>query len=167
MEQEMDVQLWEYIDGICNETDAERIALLIKENAAWAEKYAELIAFNSEIVGSIELEQPSLRFTKNVMEAVAATHIAPAAKKYINPIIIRGIAAFFVVMILSTLVYAFATASYGSNSSSFFSELSLSKLDLSGIYSSAFLKVFMMVNIVLGLVLADGVLRKEKKRMPA
>lgn len=163
MEQEMEMQLWEYIDGICNETEAQRIALLIKEDVAWAEKYTELIAFNAELAGSLELEQPSMRFTKNVMEAVAVSHIAPATKKYINPFIIRGIAAFFILIIAAVIGYAIASSGNTGKSGSLLSGLKYPNLGISDLFSGTFVKVFVMVNIVLALMLADGVLRRKRQ----
>lgn len=163
MEQEIEMRLWEYIDGICSETEGQRIALLIKEDVAWAEKYTALIAFNAELAGSLELDQPSMRFTKNVMEAVAATHIAPATKKYINPFIIMGIAAFFILIIAAVIGYVIATADYTSKAGSLLSGLKYPNLGISDLFSGTFVKVFVMVNIVLALMLADGVLRRKQQ----
>ncbi len=52
-----------------------------------------------------ELEMPSLRFTKNVMEEIAQYQVAPATKNYINKNVIRGIFAFFLIMISGLLIY--------------------------------------------------------------
>ena len=160
-QEEIEMQLWEYIDGICNEADRQRISLHMAEDAAWKEKFEELSAFNSSITDNLELEQPSLRFTKNVMEAVAATRIAPATKKYINPAIIRGIAAFFIIIITAIMGYAFATAKW-STGTSLFTDFPLKKIDLSSLLNSAYINIFIMVNIVLGLVLLDSILSKKR-----
>src|SRR4051812_10405268 len=109
---EIEMQLWEYIDGTCNNTDKQRISLFIATDATWKEKYNELIVFHDDIQGSIEVEQPSMRFAKNVMDAVGKAHIVPATQQRINLNIIRGIAAFFIFTIVSVLGYAFANATW-------------------------------------------------------
>lgn len=71
-----------------------------------APEYEDLLAFNAALHQDLDLEQPSLRFTKNVMEEITRYHIAPAAKTYINRKIIYGIAAFFFTIIIGSVIYA-------------------------------------------------------------
>src|ERR1700728_4810420 len=97
--EEIEMQIWEFIDNACSQADQERISMLIVQDISWREKFNELNAFHSGTSQSLELEHPSMRFTKNVMDAVAVAHIAPATKKYVNISIIRGIAAFFILTI--------------------------------------------------------------------
>ena len=61
-----------------------------------------------QLLNSSELEAPSMRFTKNVMEEISRYHVAPATKSYINKNIIRGIGAFFLTMIAGLFVYVLA-----------------------------------------------------------
>src|SRR5689334_8231251 len=103
---EMEVRLWEYIDGLASESQKAAIEKLIGENAEWRAKYHELLDVH-QLIGSAELEEPSLRFTKNVMEEIARYHIAPATRNYINKKVIWGIAVFFIVLIVGFLVYGF------------------------------------------------------------
>ena len=156
-QEEIELQLWEYIDGRCDEAAASRFARLIAEDIVWKEKYNELMAINAGIADSLELEQPSMRFTKNVMEAVAHTHMAPATKKYINPYIIRGIAAVFIIMLVTFLGIALAEANWHTNSSGIFAKLSDYKIEY-----GRYINIFIAVNIVLGLVLADKVFRRNR-----
>ncbi len=160
--EDIEIQLWEYIDGICSDTDSARIARLISEDAAWNQKHNELLAFNAEISRNLELDQPSLRFTKNVMEAVAAAHIAPATKKYINPAIIRGIAAFFVLMIATLLIYTFAITDWHSSSSPLVNSFSIKKIEVNNVFKSSYINIILMVNVVLALLIIDKVLRKKR-----
>lgn len=159
--EEIDIQLWEYIDGSCNSIDRQRISILIEQDAVWKEKYAELLAFNADISNSLELEQPSMRFTRNVMDAVAAQHIAPATKQYINKGIIRGIAAFFIIMLTTVFGYALATA-HGGAETSFFPKLNLNNLNLNHYINSSTMMLFIAVNIVIGLVFLDTMLRRKR-----
>jgi len=160
--EEIEIQLWEYIDGGGNDSDRHRIAKLIEWNPIWKEKYRELSAFNATLSNEMEMEQPSMRFTQNVMDAVAAAHISPATGKYINKGIIRGIAAFFIIMIATILGYAFANTHYDTNTPSLFANLNLSKLNLGKYLNSTTMNIIIAVNVVVGLVLIDTILRRKR-----
>src|SRR3954465_9654687 len=95
---EMEQRLWEYIDGISPIEERSVVETLIRENAQWRTLYQELLQVHQSLT-DIDLEQPSMRFTKNVMEEIAKHHIAPATKAYINKKVIWGIAAFFILSI--------------------------------------------------------------------
>jgi hypothetical protein len=71
---------------------------LLQNNLEWKNKYHELMEIH-QLMNAAELEHPSMRFTKNVMEKIAQYHIAPATKNYINKKIIWGIAGFFFTLI--------------------------------------------------------------------
>jgi hypothetical protein len=158
--EEIEMLLWDFIDGNCNEAESMRIKSLIADNREWKQKFEELISLHQSI--SPDLEQPSLRFTKNVMDAVAQTHIAPSAKKYINIYIIRSIAAFFIITIVCFLVYTLSISNWNSNSSDSVSQLNTAQLHMGRIFSSNIMYAFILINIVLGLLLADTFLRKRK-----
>ncbi len=55
------------------------------------------------LIDSLETEQPSMRFTKNVMDAIEGMEVAPVSKRYINPLIIKAIAAVLVLCLLASL----------------------------------------------------------------
>ena len=77
MDQEMEKLIWEYIDGLSNESDKTIITKHLAEDSVWRSKYNELMSIH-EILQKEELEMPSLRFTKNVM----AILVINAQKRY-------------------------------------------------------------------------------------
>ena len=160
--EEIESQIWEYIDGTCSETDRVRISTLVATDAVWIQLYNELAILHSMIPEHLETEQPSMRFTKDVMDAIAAEHIAPATGKYINKGIIRGIAAFFIIMLTTVLGYALATANYHTNAPGVLSNLNLNKVNLSKYLNSTTFNIIIAVNVVLALVLIDTVLRRKR-----
>ena len=95
----METRLWDYIDGLSSNEEKTVIEQLLEDNREWKEKYHELLDVH-QLMQSSELEHPSMRFSKNVMEEISRLHIAPAAKTYINKNIIRGIVIFFVTTML-------------------------------------------------------------------
>src|SRR6266850_6504980 len=101
---QMEERLWDYIDGLSSPTEQSAIEALIAENMEWQRKYKELLNVH-QMMHETELDAPSMRFSKNVMEEIARLHVAPATKTYINKNIIRSIGAFFLAMIAGFLVY--------------------------------------------------------------
>ena len=158
-------RLWNYIDGTAGVEERSVIEKLLQENIEWKAKYSELLEINS-LLQSSELEAPSMRFTKNVMEKIAQYHIAPATKNYINKRIIWGIAGFFFTLIAVFLIYGFSQIDWTSATDSKYSiDLSrLSQVDYSKIFNNNFVNGFMMVNVLLGLVLLDRVLANKRKK---
>jgi hypothetical protein len=166
-QQQMEDRLWEYIDGACTAEEKQFIDQLIATNQEWRAKYNELLEVHALMRDHLELDEPSMRFTQNVMEEIGKYQIAPAAKSYINKRIIWGIGSFFLLTIFGLLVYIFAqinwsATSAGSNDSVPFN---LDKLDFSKIYNSTYGNIFMMVNVVLGLMLLDMYLGRKKKKI--
>ena len=160
---DMETRLWAYIDGFSDETSV--IEKLVAENREWNTKYAELLEVHQLMLAS-ELEQPSLRFTKNVMEELARYQIAPAAKEYINKKIIWGLAAFFITMVVGFLVYGFAQVDWSEASSqSSPIGVDLGAVDYSKFFDNSLVNVFMMVNVVLGLLLLDRYLGMKRRKM--
>jgi hypothetical protein len=157
--QHMEDRLWEYIDGVCTPEEKLLIEQLIASNIEWREKYRELLEVNALMKEHLEMDEPSLRFTQNVMEEIGKYQIAPATKTYINKNIIRSIAAFFICMLAAFLVYALAQFNWTATSGD------TRSIDLSKIYNSPLAMVFMMVNVVLGLVLLDMYLGRKKKKL--
>jgi hypothetical protein len=162
---DMEQRLWEYIDGISTADERSVVETLIRDNAEWRALYQELLQVNQSLA-DIDLEQPSLRFTKNVMEEIAKYHIAPATKTYINNKIIWGIAAFFVLSIVGFLIYGIGQIdwSVSANSNSPLS-IDLSKLDYGKMFNSSVMNIFMMVNAVLGLMLLDRYFGNKRKKL--
>ncbi|GAB2654303.1 hypothetical protein GCM10027036_04570 [Flavihumibacter cheonanensis] len=158
---EMEARLWEYIDGIAKPEERSVIEALIQTQQEWREKYQEMVALHQDLQEHLELEAPSLRFTKNVMEEIARLHIAPATSTYINKKIIYGIAGFFITLIVGFVIYAIAQIDWSSGSGS--GGFEWNRIDFSGIFNNQFVNIFMMVNIVLGLMLFDRYLTAQKK----
>jgi hypothetical protein len=161
-QQNIEKQLWDYIDGLSSGEERTSVEKLLQSNLEWKNRYNELLEVQL-LLKSSELEQPSLRFTKNVMEEIAKFHIAPATKNYINNRIIWGIGAFFITLIVGFLIYGFAQVDWNFQDNSK-PLVDLSKVDLGKIFNNNFVNVFMMVNVVLGLFLLDRVLANKRKK---
>ena len=164
-QQHMEDRLWDYIDGIAGEEQKSFIEQLIGSNLEWKAKYKELLDVHQLMQTSLELDEPSLRFRQNVMEEIAKYQIAPATKSYINKNIVRGIGAFFIVMVIGFFVSGFAQVNWSDSSSSTMIPIDFNKVDWSKFFNNTYMNIFMMVNIVLGLMLLDMYLGKKKKEL--
>ena len=164
-QQNIEDRLWDYIDGSSNEQEKSAIQQLIETNLEWKAKYKELLEVHQLMQTSLELDEPSLRFRQNVMEEIAKYQIAPATKSYINKNIIRGIGAFFIIMVIGFIVSGFAQVNWTDASSGTSLPVDFSKLDWSKFFNNTYMNIFMMINIVLGLMLLDMYLGKKKKQL--
>ncbi|MGN6291941.1 MAG: anti-sigma factor family protein [Chitinophagaceae bacterium] len=157
-------RLWEYIDGMATPEERTVIDQLIEADAEWRAKYGELLEAH-QLMQASELEEPSMRFTKNVMEEIALLQIAPAAKTYINKKIIWGIAIFFITMIVGFLIYGIGQVQWSSGSSTSSPiPIDLSNIDFSKMFNNTYINIFMMMNMILGLFLLDRYLTNKRKK---
>ncbi|RYY08597.1 MAG: hypothetical protein EOO04_39785 [Chitinophagaceae bacterium] len=162
-EQHIEARIWDYIDGSLSAEETSFVENLVATNQEWREKYAELLQVHGLMQESLELEEPSMSFTRNVMEEISRLQIMPASKKYLNKKIIWGISSFFIVTLIGFIVYAFSQATLNSNSQSV-SIFNIESMNYDKLFNSAYTNVFLMINTVLGLVLLDMYLNAKKKK---
>jgi len=161
---DMEHRLWEYIDGFSEGEEKSKVEQLIREQEAWSTRYAELLEVHRSL-NLVELEAPSMRFTKNVMEEIARLQIAPATKNYINSRIIWGIGAFFITVIVGFLLYGFAQIDWSTASDpGSIIGVDLTEVDYSKMFNNTFVNAFIMMNMILGLMLFDRYLNNQKKK---
>ena len=155
-------RLWNYIDGTAAAGEKTVIEKLLETDAAWKMKYHELLQVHELLISS-ELDAPSLRFSKNVMEEIAKLHIAPATRTYINKKIIWGLGFFFIALIIGFLIYGFGQMNFNTGEETTLSK-NINKIDFSKFFSNTWVNVFMMINVVLGLFLLDNYFTSKRKQ---
>ena len=168
---QMEERLWDYIDGLSSPDEQSAIAILISENIEWQRKYNELLNVH-QMINDTELEAPSMRFTKNVMEEIARLQVAPATRTYINKNIIYSIGAFFLTMIAGFFVYCLGQFKWtGGSASDQTRDYDLSKINTemekfnwSRVFNSAYTNIFILVLVILGLVMLDMYLQRKKQQ---
>ena len=160
-QQNIEERLWNFIDGTISANEKTVIENLLQTNAAWKMKYNELLQVN-ELLKSSELETPSLRFSKNVMEEISKLHIAPATRSYINNKIIWGLGFFFIAICVGFIIYGFSQMDFSAGKESGLAK-NLDKIDFSKFFSNTWVNAFMMINVVLSLFLLDAYLSSKRK----
>jgi hypothetical protein len=169
-EQPIEDRLWDYIDGISSPAERSAIDELLAANLEWQQKYRELLNVH-QLLNASELDAPSMRFTKNVMEEIARHHVAPATKTYINKNIIRGIGAFFLTLIVGLVTYILSQFKWSAaGNGSFFvpksANLNLERLNnvnVSKAFNSTYITVFMLIAVVMGFMLLDMYLQRKRQ----
>ena len=152
--------LWNYIDGNCDPEQQKAISSLIARDEVYRIKYQELLKLNGEF-SAMELDEPPMAFTYNVMEAVRAEEAKKPLIATINKRIILGITAFFVVTILSLLVYIFAIISWPAGEISTRMNTGLQMPDLKNLLNRPVIEGFLFFDLVLALFLFDNYLHKK------
>ena len=168
MERTIEDRLWDYIDGSSNAEEKSFIDQLIATQEAWRNKYHELLELHQLINISLELDEPSMRFSQNVMEEIAKHQITPATKTYINKKVINGIGIFFLVMITGMLIYGLGQINWtdtSTGSNDLLTKYNPGKIDFSKFFNNTYTTIFMMVNVVMGLMLLDMYLGKKRKQL--
>ncbi|RBQ04862.1 anti-sigma factor family protein [Pedobacter miscanthi] len=154
---EIEQQLWDYIDGNLNGLAKKAIEEKIESDPEIKSQYEDLLNLNSVFAG-LDLDEPSMSFARNVMESVALEPAPVAMKTQVDKKIIYGIGGFFMISLLALFGYVL----YNSN-------ISLPKFDLDAnlnfnlnkYITPTVLYSFLFVDLVIGLVFLDQFLRKK------
>jgi hypothetical protein len=163
MDQEIEKRIWEYLDGNCSQLENDFILKHIADNPEWQSKYQELAGIH-KLLQEEELEMPSMRFAKNVMEEISRFQVAPATKNYINKNVIRGITAFFLTMITGLFIYFIGQIHWASSTSNSLLPASLdaNNLNWGKMLNNSYVNIFLGVSAILGLILIDKYMQAKK-----
>jgi hypothetical protein len=164
--EQIEQHIWDYIDGLSTPQEKLMVEKLLHTDPVWRSVHEELTSLHTMINGTDLLEEPSMRFNRNVMEEVSKYKIAPPASSYINKKIIFGIAAFFLVTILGLLGYVFMAFDFSSasgNSTPLINTKDFS-FDFSKYFNSTVLNLFLFMDVIAGLLLLDRYLRRKKEK---
>ena len=115
----------------------------------------------TRLLKGMEMEEPSMSFTRNVMEQIKLEKQPVALKTRVDNRIIYGIAAIFGAFIAGVFIYAIgnSTVTY---------ELPKVKIDLTGAVDKTltpgFLTAFLFIDVVIALIYFDSILRRKKAK---
>ena len=151
-------KLWNYIDGACTPEEQQSISLLIEQDEVYRSKYQELLKLNQEFA-TIELDEPPMAFTYNVMETIRAEHAQQPLKAAIDKRIIRGISIFFGFTISALLIVVLSSIHWSAGSA--LPAFKFTMPNIAQYFTGSFMKGFMFFDVVLALFLFDGYLRKK------
>jgi hypothetical protein len=166
-------KLWNYIDGNCTPAEQQAIAMLIEQDEAYRQTYNELLSLNADFA-AIELDEPPMAFTYNVMEQIRAEQTQKTFKPLkasVDKRIIRGIAWFFILSIGILVIFALSQAEWKTNTMGLkLPQLKLPTVGLSSLglpslgkwVSAPLVQGFLFFDLILVLYLFDYWLRHKK-----
>jgi hypothetical protein len=154
--------LWMYIDGICTADEESAIRQRIAADEAFSLKYNELISINAEL-SQIDLEEPSMAFTYNVIEEVRALEAQKPLTATINKRIIMGIATFFVSTIVALLVYTLYNVNWSAADHMVINVPGFKVPNLSSFITKPVIEGFLFFDLVLALFIFDHFFRKKSQ----
>jgi len=150
-------QLWDYIDGNLDATEAKSIEEKIRTNAEIKLQYEELLSLNIAF-GKIELDEPSMSFTRNVIESISLAPAPVALKTKVNTRIIYGIVGFFILSLVALFGYALFNLDF--KTTDFDLKLN-ADFNWEKYISPTVLYIFLFADLVIGLIFMDYLLRKK------
>ncbi|MDB5001777.1 MAG: hypothetical protein JWQ34_2 [Mucilaginibacter sp.] len=153
-------KLWDYIDGTCTADERAAIDALLTHDEAYQQKYLELLALNREIA-AMELDEPSMAFTYNVMETIRADYAKQPLKARINKTLINVIGGFFIVTIVGLFIIMLANINWSAGSPVSSTAAPFKMPGFTKLFTGDVFKGFMFFDVVLGLFLFDSLLRKS------
>jgi anti-sigma factor RsiW len=158
--------LWNYIDGTCTPEERQAAEAMIASDKRYSQKYDELLALHHEFE-AIELDEPPMAFTYNVMETIRTETARTPLKAAIDNRVIRGIAAFFILTILVLTIMALTSVDWTAANNAVSPITDVQVPEISHYFNSAVLKGFLFFDLVLGLFLFDAYLRRHSRSKAA
>jgi hypothetical protein len=154
-------KLWNYIDGSCTPAEQKAIAMLIEQDEAYRKKYNELLLLNNEFA-AMELDEPSMAFSYNVMETIRTEHAKQPLKAAVDKRIIWGIASFFVLTLSALVIYMFSSVNWSAgNGVQIPEQLNIQLPHVNTFFTGPVVKGFLFFDVVMGLFLLDYYLRRK------
>lgn len=154
-------EIWDYIDGSSSPEQQLAVEAKIASDPAYSSLYQELLEINKEMSG-MGLQEPSMSFTRNVMEQVKL-EIAPVSMKTkVDKRIIYGISAFFICSIFAIVAYIITNSDFTFQDTKFGNLFSSGQLDFSKYITPTFIKIFVFVDVLLAFAYLDSFLRRKR-----
>jgi hypothetical protein len=150
-------QLWDYIDGNLDEFSKKAIEEKIESTAEIKAQFEELLKLNS-VFNALDLDEPSMSFTRNVMESIALAPAPVAMKTKVDIKIIYGIAGFFIISLLSLFGYVLYNSNLNTPKFGFNTNFNF---NLDQYITPTVIYSFLFFDLVIGLVFLDQFLRKK------
>ena len=145
-------RLWDFIDGTSSEEERKTIEQLLQTNPSIKQLHEEFLAISNTLKFS-ELDEPSMRFTKNVMEQIALEPAPKALKTKVDGRIIKAIGGFFVVTLSALVLFSLSQVNWHEGISPF--DFTIPTVNWSNYFGSAFVHGAIVIFIICGLAVVD------------
>ncbi|MXV14857.1 anti-sigma factor family protein [Hufsiella ginkgonis] len=165
MKQIKEQQVWDYLDGTLPPGEQEMMRRLIAEDPEYAALFKEFSALNDTLNG-MEADEPSMSFTRHVMEQVSLAPAPGTVRSLVDKRIIYGIAAFFMLTMAGGLAYVLLNVNWSQGTPASPGTGTLSSVKLSLPQNPVYLQGFALLEVIMGLYFIDTLLRKRAVKQP-
>jgi len=145
-------RLWDYIDGNSSSEEKITIEQLLQSDPSVKQLHEEFLAVNNALKFS-ELEEPSMRFTKNVMEQVALEPAPKALQTKVDSRIIKVIAGFFIGSLSLLVGFSLFQMDWSAGFEGF--DLNVPSVDWSKYFGSSVVQGALIVLVIATLAVID------------
>jgi hypothetical protein len=152
--------IWDYLDGTCSMQETKNIEKLLTIDPVYRQVYAELKTLQDELA-ALDLDEPSMSFTRKVMDEVATVPVPGSVKALVDKKIIYGIAALFLVSILILLLMVFSQLDWSRPVAVALPQYKMPQINFSSYINPSYLRIFLLADFILGLYILDSVMRKR------
>ena len=153
-------RIWDYLDGTCDEQESKEVARLVETDPIYRDMYAALKNLNQDLVKN-DLDQPSMSFGRNVMDQISLLPAPGSIRSMVDKRIIYSIASFFIISILALLTLVFFQVNWAKPVADTLPDLQILTLNYSSYFKSTYLRIFLFVDLILGLYILDSLMRKK------
>lgn len=161
--EERDFLLWRFLNKDVTPEESLSVQKLLDEDNDWKNALQE-IQKTEEQFSLLETESPSMRFSKNIMESIAAEPIAKPIKSYINTRLIKAIVYSFVIVIVGILTYTFTQLEW-TNTTEKSKPIQLPKVNIDWGFTNvgSWFYLFFAIVIVCIFVLVDRFIQSKRQ----
>ena len=157
----LEQRIWDYLDGTGTEEERELTKQLIGSDSEFRAMYEELRSIHLT-VSSMDLDEPSMSFNRNLMEKIDLEAVPGSVKSLIDKRIIYGITAFFLITITALLGVLLYQTDWSRQTSFDMPDFNMPEIDTSNYLNSTLINIFFFADIIVALYLFDGFLSKRK-----
>lgn len=155
-------QIWEYLDGTCDAATRALVEQQLLHNPDYKQLFVSVAALHEQLHTELTLEEPAMRFTRNVMDAVAGEKILKPARAYVNQWVIRGIAGVFIAVIGWMLARLLPTMSFTPGTTSLLREAT-DTLDFSFLQKGRLTNAMLCMTGVALVMLIDAIVGSRRQ----
>ena len=161
-ETEIEMQIWDFLEGRCIPEENTRVASLITSDAQWKRLYEEARALHARLQSQLEPDHTPMRFRADVMDRIAREQPVPGIRSYLNIWVIRGIAASFALSLTLLIIQVFVLAPESSGMGSSFPSLSLPRFRMPDFTTQPYFWGSVLLLIAAALAFVDILIRKRR-----
>lgn len=132
---------------------------LLQTDPAVKQLHEEFLAIHQSLKMT-EPDEPSMRFTKNVMELVAMAPVPKALRTRVDKRVIRAVGGFFIITLSILIIITLSQINWsiGTNWTTF----SLPQVDWTKYFGSWMIQAFLLGDIVLGFYMLDRWIQQRR-----